>query len=133
MYWDNEITGGFNFDKYQRNQFLEKNNHMEMKYTKTGTTIIGLVFKDGIVLAADTRATSGSIISENDILKIHSLAPNIYTLGAGTAADCLHVCNQMKSELELQRLNTKRESRISHLESRLTDNYFAMEVILEQL
>lgn len=56
-------------------------------FTKTGTTIVGLKFKDGIVLAADTRATAGTIVAEKNCQKIHYIADNIYCCGAGTAAD----------------------------------------------
>ena len=54
---------------------------------KTGTTIAGAVFKDGVVLGADTRATGGSEVADKNCEKIHYLAPNIYCCGAGTAAD----------------------------------------------
>lgn len=43
------------------------------------------------MLAADTRATGGSIVGDKNCEKIHNLAPNIYCCGAGTAADCDHV------------------------------------------
>jgi 20S proteasome subunit beta 2 len=33
-----------------------------LSYKKTGTTICGVKYKDGIVLGADTRATGGSIV-----------------------------------------------------------------------
>lgn len=56
-------------------------------FTKTGTTIVGLVYKDGVVLGADTRATAGTIVAEKACSKIHYLAPNMYACGAGTAAD----------------------------------------------
>lgn len=56
-------------------------------HTKTGTTIVGLVYKDGIVLGADTRATAGTIVAEKACEKIHYISPNMYCCGAGTAAD----------------------------------------------
>ena len=42
-------------------------------------------------MAADTRATGGSIVGDKNCEKIHNLAPNIFCCGAGTAADCDHV------------------------------------------
>lgn len=44
---------------------------------KTGTTIVGIVFKDGIILGADTRATEGPIVADKNCSKIHYIAPNI--------------------------------------------------------
>ncbi|MCB0369423.1 MAG: hypothetical protein KDD45_08225 [Bdellovibrionales bacterium] len=31
-------------------------------HKKTGTTIVGCKYKNGVILAADTRATGGSIV-----------------------------------------------------------------------
>jgi 20S proteasome subunit beta 2 len=76
------------------------------------------------VFAADTRATEGTIVADPDCLKIHYLAPNLYCCGAGTAADTQFVTDMVASELELHRLNTKRESRCSQVEARLTTHLF---------
>jgi hypothetical protein len=40
------------------------------KATSTGTTIVGCLFKDGIVLGADTRATSGPIVADKNCEKV---------------------------------------------------------------
>lgn len=45
--------------------------------TKTGTTIVGITFKDGVILGADTRATNGSIVADKNCEKIHYLTKNI--------------------------------------------------------
>jgi 20S proteasome subunit beta 2 len=123
MYWDNQEEGGFNFKNYERNSKIQ-NNGYSVKTKKTGTTIVGVVFEGGVVLGADTRATEGPIVADPDCLKIHYLAPNIYCCGAGTAADTEFVTQMVASELELHRLNTKRESRVSQVESRLTSHLF---------
>jgi hypothetical protein len=73
---------------------------------KTGTTISGIIFKDGVVLGADTRATSGPIVADKNCEKIHYLAPNIFCCGAGTSADCENVTEMMSSNLTLHRLST---------------------------
>lgn len=74
------------------------------KAVKTGTTICGIVFKDGVVLGADTRATAGSIVAEKNCQKIHYLAKNMYCCGAGTAADTDYVTRMVASDIELHRL-----------------------------
>lgn len=38
--------------------------------TSTGTTIVGCLFKDGIVLGADTRATAGPIVADKNCEKV---------------------------------------------------------------
>lgn len=82
------------------------------KATKTGTTIVGLVYKDGLVLGADTRATAGPIVADKNCEKIHYLAPNMYCCGAGTAADTEMTTALISSQLELHRLSTGRQARV---------------------
>ncbi|PIA28124.1 hypothetical protein AQUCO_07200035v1 [Aquilegia coerulea] len=67
--------------------------------TKSGTTIVGLVFKDGVVLGSDTRAISSG---KNDSEKIHCIAPNIYCCGAGSEADTTAATDMVSSQLQLQ-------------------------------
>jgi 20S proteasome subunit beta 2 len=110
-YLDNleQELGGFNFDLASRNQnLIDKGVIEKPSFKKTGTTIVGLLFKDGVVLAADTRATGGSTVVEKNCEKIHYIAPNIYCCGAGTAADTQFVNLFVSSNLELQRLNSGR-------------------------
>ena len=80
--------GGFAFDLTRRNAFLERQGFKAPKAVKTGTTIVGLVFKDGVVLGADTRATDDTTVADKNCEKIHYIAPNIYCCGAGTAGMC---------------------------------------------
>jgi 20S proteasome subunit beta 2 len=60
-----------------RNAVLESKGMGLPTAKKTGTTIAGCIFKDGVILAADSRATSGSIIADPDCKKIYALAPNM--------------------------------------------------------
>lgn len=101
---------GFVFENVQRNAFLERQKGLALpKATKTGTTICGIVYKDGVILGADTRATGDSIVADKNCTKIHYLAKNMYCCGAGTAADTEVTTNMISSQLELHRLNTGRE------------------------
>lgn len=112
---------GFSFENAKRNQILQdmdKNNTSAgigtsrlPKAHKTGTTIVGCVFENGVVLGADTRATSQLVVDKN-CEKIHYIAPNIYCCGAGTAADTEAVTANISSQLHLLRLSTGVESRV---------------------
>lgn len=53
-----------------RNQFLSDRGVPLPKATSTGTTIVGCLFKDGIVLGADTRATEGPIVADKNCEKV---------------------------------------------------------------
>eukprot|EP00997_Jenningsia_sp_PLL12_P006083 NODE_2625_length_891_cov_106.574822_g2161_i0.p1 GENE.NODE_2625_length_891_cov_106.574822_g2161_i0~~NODE_2625_length_891_cov_106.574822_g2161_i0.p1 ORF type:complete len:271 (-),score=71.21 NODE_2625_length_891_cov_106.574822_g2161_i0:77-868(-) len=102
----------FNFENKLRNERIVASGYTAPGFLKTGTTICGLVFKDGVVLGADTRATQGSIVADKNTDKIHYMAPNIYCCGAGTSADTNAVTNMISSALALQRLNIGRQSRV---------------------
>ncbi|KAE8695662.1 hypothetical protein F3Y22_tig00110694pilonHSYRG00187 [Hibiscus syriacus] len=67
-------------------------------FRKTGTTIVDLIFQDGVILGADTRATEGPIVCDTNCEKIHYMAPNIYCCGAGTAADTEAVNDMVSSQ-----------------------------------
>lgn len=123
---------GFDFSLYERNEFLlssqGKNNETPQqkdnsKYKK-GTTICAVTHKDGIVFAADTRATAGTVVMDLDCLKLHKISDNIIFAGAGTAADLFSTVNMLQAELQLLKMNTGCSSRITHVENRLSDHLF---------
>lgn len=99
---------GFNFDLYARNQQLVRNGVKPPKVMKTGTTTSAVIFKDGVVLGADTRATGGSVVMNKNCSKIHFLAKNMYCLGAGTAADTEYSTRLMAGKLELLAMSSRR-------------------------
>ena len=57
------------------------------KYLKTGTTIVGIQTRNAIILAADTRATEGTVVADTRCEKVHQLSKNVWCCGAGTSAD----------------------------------------------
>ena len=78
---------GFDFSGHLRHHALGSHGHSVPRATSTGTTIVGLIYKDGVVLGADTRATEGPIVADKNCEKIHYITDSIRCCGAGTAAD----------------------------------------------
>lgn len=112
-----DSQGGFSFDLYNRNvtlfnQLGSAGTNVLPKAWKTGTTIVGIIYKDGVVLGADTRATGGTEVVDKNCEKIHYLAPNIWCCGAGTAADTEKTTEVIASNLELLRLSSGTQSRV---------------------
>ena len=103
---------GLSFDNYQRNNFLAENSHIQPKATSTGTTIVGVKFNNGVVIAADTRSTQGPIVADKNCAKLHRISPKIWCAGAGTAADTEAVTQLIGSNIELHSLYTSREPRV---------------------
>lgn len=74
---------------------------------KTGTTCIGLLCKDGVVVAADRRTTAGFIASDSST-KVYELSKNVVATTAGHAADNQRVMRWMQGELNLIELKNER-------------------------
>lgn len=110
-------VGGFQFGNCRRNALLEKEflqkGHKLPAARKTGTTIAGIVFKDGVILGADTRATEGMVVADKNCSKIHYIASNVYCCGAGTAADTEMTTQMISSNVELHSLSTGRLPRVA--------------------
>jgi len=84
---------------------------------KTGTTTVGIVCKDGIVLAADTRGTYGgqggvSYIAGKEEEKIQKVNDHIIVTTAGVASDLQKVIKLTRAELRLKHLRTKQPTTI---------------------
>ncbi len=79
---------------------------------KTGTTTIGLVCKEGIVLAADKRATSGYLVSYKKFDKIITVTDNIAVTVAGIVSDVQLLTKYLKAELKLKDIRTGRETTV---------------------
>lgn len=91
---------------------MEKKGFKAPECTKTGTTLAAMVFKDGVILGADTRSTAGDVVASKNCQKLHNMAPNIYCAGAGVAADTEHVTGMVASALNLHRYDTGRQTRV---------------------
>src|SRR3989339_1761625 len=79
---------------------------------KTGTTTVALLCKDGLVLAADKRATAGYLISYKKFDKIISITDNIAVTVAGTVSDVQLLTKYLKAELKLKDIRTGRETNV---------------------
>lgn len=122
------LHGGFCFDNSRRNTALES-GFSELGYKaptarKTGTTIAGMVYKDGVVLGADTRATDDMVVADKNCSKIHYIAPRIYCCGAGVAADAEITTQIMASNVELHELNTGRPPLVAMVTRQLKQMLF---------
>ena len=69
-----------------------------------GTTTIGLVCKDGVVLATERRATSGNMISNKQTQKLFKIDQNIGITIAGLVGDAQVLVRYLRAEVSLYRL-----------------------------
>ena len=75
---------------------------------KKGTTTVGIVCKDGIVLAADKRATAGTLIVDKQAEKVHQIDDNSVVTIAGTVSDAQLMIKLIKAEVSLKSIRSER-------------------------
>ena len=79
-------------------------------YVRHGTTTVGIVCKDGIVLAADKRATfAGRIVANKSVDKIVQISDNLVFTTAGSVSDVQLITKLIKAELTLLKIRSGRE------------------------
>eukprot|EP00123_Amoebidium_parasiticum_P022567 comp9011_c0_seq1/m.4204 comp9011_c0_seq1/g.4204 ORF comp9011_c0_seq1/g.4204 comp9011_c0_seq1/m.4204 type:complete len:217 (-) comp9011_c0_seq1:35-685(-) len=67
----------------------------------TGTTIMAVEFDGGVVVAADSRTTTGSYIANRVTDKLTKITDNVYCCRSGSAADTQAVADYVKYYLSM--------------------------------
>ena len=75
---------------------------------KTGTSILGIVCKDGLVMAADRQVTAGNIVMSKKEKKVSKINDYLVIAGCGIAADIQRVPKILIAELRLKELRSKK-------------------------
>ncbi|CXI36486.1 proteasome subunit beta type-6, putative [Plasmodium berghei] len=90
---------------YNINQDSINNEYNIRTPISDGTTIIGIIYEHGVMLACDTRTSSGTFVSNKCSRKINRINENIYVCRSGASAHSQkvievikHYCASMKSE-----------------------------------
>jgi proteasome beta subunit len=71
---------------------------------KTGTTILGLVCKDGVVIATERRATMGTLIAHKATKKLYKIDDHLAMATAGLVGDLQILARYLSAEANLYRL-----------------------------
>lgn len=71
---------------------------------KKGTTTLGLVCKDGVVIAAEHRATMGTMIAHKVAKKLFKIDEHLVLTTAGLVGDAQVLARYLKVESELYKL-----------------------------
>ncbi|MBX5321806.1 MAG: archaeal proteasome endopeptidase complex subunit beta [Candidatus Bathyarchaeota archaeon] len=83
-------------------------NDIVNKLTLKGTTTIGVVCKDGVILASDTRVTMGFYVAHKHGKKIYKIDDHLAMTIAGTVADAQRTVDILTANAQLYRLNMGR-------------------------
>ena len=73
---------------------------------KTGTTILGIVCKDGVVMAADRQSTAGNIVMNKNAKKAVQINDYLVFAGCGIASDIRRAEKLIAAELKLKELRS---------------------------
>lgn len=91
-------------------------NAKEMQL-KTGTTTICVMCKDGIVLAADRRASGGGLVLHKRAQKIQPITDSIAVTTAGNVSDIQLMVKLAKAEIKLKDVQSYRISSVKEAAS----------------
>ena len=91
---------------------MSQNNTTSQLVLK-GTTTIGVVCKDGVILASDTRVTMGYYVAHKFGKKVYKIDDHMGMTIAGTVADAQRVVDILTANAHLYKINLNRPMPVS--------------------
>jgi proteasome beta subunit len=85
------------------------NEDLQKNILHSGTSLVGIVCKDGIVMAGDKKATAGGqIVMQKNADKVIKINDYIVTSGTGVSSDIDMIQKLVAAELKLKELRDKK-------------------------
>ena len=73
-----------------------------------GTTTVGIVCRDGVILASDTRVTMGFFVAHHKGKKVYKIDDHMAMTISGVVSDAKRAVDILKANAQLYRLNNSR-------------------------
>lgn len=73
-----------------------------------GTTTVGVICSDGVILSSDTRVTMGTFIAHKQGKKIYKIDEHVAMTISGSVADAQRIVDILKANARLYKLNFRR-------------------------
>jgi proteasome beta subunit len=84
----------------------------------SGTSLVGIVCKDGVVMAGDKKVTlGGQIVSDKDFAKVHMLNKFAIISWTGAVSDAQLLTKQLTAEIRLKELKDKKRITVKEIAS----------------
>jgi proteasome beta subunit len=93
----------------------------ENEVLNTGTTTIGIMCKDCVVMAADKRATAGHLIANKMMDKVIPINDSMVLTTAGTVSDIQLLIKLLKAELNLKSIRVERKPTVKEAANLMTN------------
>ena len=87
-------------------------NELKNSILKSGTTIIGIVCKDGVIMGADRQTTAGNLVMSKNTQKAVMINDYLVVSGTGNASDIEMQKKLISAELRLKQLRSKKRPTI---------------------
>ena len=82
---------------------------MQEEKLKTGTTTVGIVCKDCVILGAESKSTMGYLVSSKTSEKVYQIDDRIALTTAGGAGDAQAIVRMMRAEINIYKLTRNSE------------------------
>jgi len=86
----------------------------------TGTSLVGIVCKNGIVMAGDRRTTAGGIVMNKDKLKVDMINDYLVISGTGIASDIELAKKLIRAQLKLKELKDRKRPTVREAAGMIT-------------
>ncbi|KAM7487157.1 hypothetical protein LguiB_024641 [Lonicera macranthoides] len=128
--WADELFNGFStppsfsipdttdFDGFQKKT-------VQMVKPAKGTTTLAFIFKHGVIVAADSRASMGGYISSQSVRKIIEINPYMLGTMAGGAADCQFWLRNLGTKCRSHELANKRRISVTGASKLLANTLYS--------
>ena len=84
---------------------MERADGIDYKKMMKGTTTVGIVCKDGVVMGADSRATMDTFIASSEARKVWKIDSNVSMTIAGMVGDAQELIRILKAQNEIYKMN----------------------------
>ena len=95
-------------ERIERRQY----QNIQSESFKTGTTTVGLICKDAVILGTDKRASMSYFVASKTSEKLHKIQEHLYMTIAGGVADAQYLIDVLRAETTLYQLKEEKPIKI---------------------
>lgn len=91
---------------------IKNSNEIDTETFKSGTTTVGLVCKEAVILGTDKRASMAYFVASKTSEKLHKIQDHLYMTIAGTVADAQYLIDVLRAETMLYQLKEEKPIKV---------------------